>query len=688
VRLTAAIPLSDASLAHEPAQLAALAIADLWDADRKSFWRSTEHRKQDKGSRRTEFFPTVTFRSTEALLRMQQERPSWLPKQVVPVLNEAVPSLLERKENDLHSTLGLTSAGGKLNPFTLALYIDTLVAICGSTYIANVGVRSKTIHRIETALGHLCGYITRLNSNKDDSRVHPFVLFHIKRTISAAENIATGRGLKAKLGAFKNRIAECVRAEMGSLLAKHALNSLNPGEGVALAFCASALAYEPLGQDESYLLAALEVVFRFQDMSGCWPLGRIVPPNKDIKTTRDLQIPTYEIAWGISNAIRALLTRDKRRCKLEQIARAISNLDVAIAYTNVSLVHLSGSDKPSKGWCSDHAFGQPLIESWTSATVLQQLLSYTTLVELANSEAILSEYSSVRPSDPDWPSWLKWKDYKSHGEPETKFGILKYIDEKIIKTIQESPTCLPEVAKKNVSVLLFGPPGTAKTTLVKAVAEALNWPVLLLNPGSFIEKGLEYIEAESKIVFDRLQKLTRVVVLFDECDELFRERTPSSATEQVRSITAFVTASMLPKLQDLHDRGRVLFFICTNHIESMDSAIRRGGRIDHLIGVGPPDQDARSRIIRDRLGDRIIGPFIDLAADHLAKGTKRFIRGELERATDLLGIAFPSAADATARATKIIRSMEMGLTVSQEDFDAFEKHKLEFSYPHTGGGLK
>jgi SpoVK/Ycf46/Vps4 family AAA+-type ATPase len=273
-------------------------------------------------------------------------------------------------------------------------------------------------------------------------------------------------------------------------------------------------------------------------------------------------------------------------------------------------------------------------------------------------------------------------------EPEAKFGVLSYVDEKIVKTILQSPTRLPEVGKKNVSALLFGPPGTAKTTVVKAIAEALKWPVLSLNPGSFIEKGLEYIEAESKVVFDRLQKLSRVVVLFDECDELFRERNPTSATEQVRSITAFVTASMLPKLQDLHDRGRIVFFICTNHIETMDSAIRRGGRIDHLIGIGPPDYDARKRIIRDRLGDSVSRPFAKEAAEQLAKGTERFIRGELERAADLLGSDFPSTAAAADRVTKIVGSMVMGLTVSKEDFSNFEKLKLEFSYPHMGGGLK
>jgi SpoVK/Ycf46/Vps4 family AAA+-type ATPase len=45
---------------------------------------------------------------------------------------------------------------------------------------------------------------------------------------------------------------------------------------------------------------------------------------------------------------------------------------------------------------------------------------------------------------------------------------------------------------------------------------------------------------------------------------------------------------MLPKLSQLHDEGRVIFFMATNYQEKWDAAIKRSGRFDLLICVGPP----------------------------------------------------------------------------------------------------
>ena len=80
------------------------------------------------------------------------------------------------------------------------------------------------------------------------------------------------------------------------------------------------------------------------------------------------------------------------------------------------------------------------------------------------------------------------------------------------------------------------------------MADGLGWPVLLLSPGNFIEEGLEFIEAQARSVFDHLLQLSRAVVVFDECDELFRDRAPIKSTEQMRGITAFVTRKHAPEI--------------------------------------------------------------------------------------------------------------------------------------------
>jgi SpoVK/Ycf46/Vps4 family AAA+-type ATPase len=227
----------------------------------------------------------------------------------------------------------------------------------------------------------------------------------------------------------------------------------------------------------------------------------------------------------------------------------------------------------------------------------------------------------------------------------------------------------------------------------KAVADGLGWPVILLSPGNFIEHGLEFIEAQARSVFDHLLQLSRAVVVFDECDELFRDRAPIKSTEQIRGITAFVTASMLPKLQELHDRGQVLFFVCTNNFESMDPAVKRGGRIDHIIGVGPPDLEARKKIIKSASDDLRRNKnwrepkLFQKALNELPAVTERFTRSEIQRVVRTLGSgdgwADGSKAQAAARAAA--EHFKDALTIVPEEFQKFLELNKTYSHAVTEG---
>jgi SpoVK/Ycf46/Vps4 family AAA+-type ATPase len=136
---------------------------------------------------------------------------------------------------------------------------------------------------------------------------------------------------------------------------------------------------------------------------------------------------------------------------------------------------------------------------------------------------------------------------------------------------------------------LFGPPGTSKTTLVRAFAHhMLNWPCIEITPSSFLDRGLPEIYQRATEVFDDLADLSGVVILFDEMDALSRRRDlPQGGGLDVTS--QFLTTSMLPKLAKLHDDGRVVFFMLTNHRRDFDLAITRPGRFDLLLCQGPPE---------------------------------------------------------------------------------------------------
>ncbi len=81
------------------------------------------------------------------------------------------------------------------------------------------------------------------------------------------------------------------------------------------------------------------------------------------------------------------------------------------------------------------------------------------------------------------------------------------------------------------SAIFFGPPGTSKTDLSIKVAAFLGWSYLSVDPSMLLRNGMEGIQAEANMIFRMLNQTDSIVVLFDEFDELVRER-GSAKSEQ------------------------------------------------------------------------------------------------------------------------------------------------------------
>jgi len=146
------------------------------------------------------------------------------------------------------------------------------------------------------------------------------------------------------------------------------------------------------------------------------------------------------------------------------------------------------------------------------------------------------------------------------------------------------------------SAVLFGPPGTGKTTFAEKVAQYLGWPFLSLDPSDFARGGLDLVPERAAEIFRELMELRDTVVLFDEMDELVRRRDGSATPEVDTSwVQRIWTTSLLPKLQRLHGSAHVLFFIATNSFRQMDEAIVRSGRFDFAVWIPVPEFSEKLR---------------------------------------------------------------------------------------------
>ena len=195
---------------------------------------------------------------------------------------------------------------------------------------------------------------------------------------------------------------------------------------------------------------------------------------------------------------------------------------------------------------------------------------------------ILAKYEAILPSHEAMRSWKSWDDLLDSPLEiaENESSAKKELEKHILNPVLEKRS-LTEQRRR--SALLFGPPGTAKTSLVRAIAKRIQWPLVELNPSHFLKRSLENIYSQADEIFRDLTDLSGAIVFFDEMDALAQRR-----VEGVDVTRQFLTTSMLPKLSQLHDTGRVLFFMATNHLRSFDEAITRPGRFDLLLHIRPP----------------------------------------------------------------------------------------------------
>jgi hypothetical protein len=154
------------------------------------------------------------------------------------------------------------------------------------------------------------------------------------------------------------------------------------------------------------------------------------------------------------------------------------------------------------------------------------------------------------------------------------------------------------------SMVLHGPPGTGKTTLVEALAATCGVPLVEITPSDVVMGGEEAVERRAKAVFHALSLLTRSIIIFDEFDPILRRRDPDEHSP--RSVFSFLTPGMLPKLRALNKaaaRRSTAYVLITNLIGTLDEAAVRSGRFDCRLGIYPPDPLSRAGRLFSELMD-------------------------------------------------------------------------------------
>jgi len=198
-------------------------------------------------------------------------------------------------------------------------------------------------------------------------------------------------------------------------------------------------------------------------------------------------------------------------------------------------------------------------------------------------------------------------------------------------------------------VLLYGPPGTGKTLIARAVANEVDAHFRTISGPEVVSKYKGESEERLREAFEAAEENAPAILFLDEIDSIAGQRDEDADMENR------VVAQLLTLLDGLEDRGRVVVIGATNRVDSIDPALRRGGRFDREIEIGVPDETGRHEILEVHTRGMPLGD--DVGLDRLAARTHGFVGADLQSLV-------------TEAAMSALRRTREEPVVAREDFEA------------------
>lgn len=136
-------------------------------------------------------------------------------------------------------------------------------------------------------------------------------------------------------------------------------------------------------------------------------------------------------------------------------------------------------------------------------------------------------------------------------------------------------------------ILLYGEPGTGKSTFCKAIASYLDYSIHAIDIQEFVDKPEELKE--------RINRVTeKSVILFEDIDCIISDRTNENISEKSK----FIIGTVLNILDGVNSPNNVIFLATTNHIDKIDDAILRNGRFDLVAEISKIDRETAEEMVQ------------------------------------------------------------------------------------------
>jgi transitional endoplasmic reticulum ATPase len=220
----------------------------------------------------------------------------------------------------------------------------------------------------------------------------------------------------------------------------------------------------------------------------------------------------------------------------------------------------------------------------------------------------------------------------------------------------------PELAAKlgidmPSGLLLFGPPGTGKTTIARVLASQTDASFFAINASDVFSKWFGESEQKMKELFEKARDSVPAIVFIDEADAVLGTRQGgASGGDAARNSTL---NTFLAEMDGIEHNGRIFVVGATNRPDLIDEAVLRPGRMSEAIEIGVPDTAGRRALLELFSAEMPIDESVDL--DEIAAQT------EGTSGADLKGLCTSAGRQAFLRE---LEEQDDEQVVTREDFEA------------------
>lgn len=224
--------------------------------------------------------------------------------------------------------------------------------------------------------------------------------------------------------------------------------------------------------------------------------------------------------------------------------------------------------------------------------------------------------------------------------PQITFDDIGGLADETLKEIMQTQELIknPERAKKlgikpSKGMILYGPSGTGKTLIAKAVANSFKAEFIFTNGADFVELFAGMGAKKVRDMFEKAKKNSPSVIFIDEIDAVGKKRSNNSVSSgnDEREQTLNQILVCLDGVEELKD---VFVIAATNRIDILDDALLRPGRFDYKIKVDLPNVEGRKEIIRIHTKKKPLSEEVTNRLDEIADSTVGCSGADLESLFD------------------------------------------------------